>query len=86
MFEIFRANGGGFFWHLKATNGESCVTLRFTRPSRQHKLVSRPSNAWHRLRRSTTGPDAEIPQGHYQVALFSSADKLKRCVDPWRSF
>ena len=22
MFEIFRANGGGYFWHLKATNGE----------------------------------------------------------------
>ena len=22
MFEIFRANGGGFFWHLKGTNGE----------------------------------------------------------------
>ena len=22
MFEIFRANGGGFFWHLKASNGE----------------------------------------------------------------
>ena len=22
MFEIFRANGGGFYWHLKASNGE----------------------------------------------------------------
>lgn len=22
MFEIFRANGGGYYWHLKATNGE----------------------------------------------------------------
>jgi len=22
MFEIFRASGGGYFWHLKATNGE----------------------------------------------------------------
>ncbi len=22
MFEIFRANGGGYFWHLKAANGE----------------------------------------------------------------
>lgn len=23
MFEIYRANGGGFFWRLKATNGET---------------------------------------------------------------
>ncbi len=22
MFEIFRANGGGYFWTLKASNGE----------------------------------------------------------------
>jgi uncharacterized protein YegP (UPF0339 family) len=23
MFEILRANGGGYFWRLKATNGET---------------------------------------------------------------
>lgn len=23
MFEIYRANGGGFFWRLKAANGET---------------------------------------------------------------
>lgn len=23
MFEILRANGGGFFWRLKSTNGET---------------------------------------------------------------
>ncbi len=22
MFEIFQANGGGYYWHLKAANGE----------------------------------------------------------------
>jgi uncharacterized protein len=22
MFEIYKANSGGFFWHLKASNGE----------------------------------------------------------------
>ncbi|MGO4524949.1 YegP family protein [Microvirga sp. 2MCAF35] len=23
MFEIYRANGGGYFWRLKGTNGET---------------------------------------------------------------
>jgi uncharacterized protein YegP (UPF0339 family) len=41
MFEIFKATGGGYFWRLKATNGETlCHSEVYTAKQSAHDGVA----------------------------------------------